>query len=203
MIEYICGKLAELSPTEAILETAGIGYKLYISLNTYSAIQGKKEVKLYVEEVIREDAHLLYGFAERRERALFLLLVTVPGIGSQTARMILSAYSPTELEGIIRDENARLLKSVKGIGPKGAQRIIIDLKDKIPADFGLGSSADGSSSTGGTSISVNKETVEEAVSALVMLGFQPAATNKAVMQIMRENSGATVEQVIKAALKIL
>ena len=205
MIEYISGQLAELIPTEAIIETGGIGYKLYISLNTYTSIQGKKDVKLYVNEVIREDAHLLYGFADKRERELFLLLITVPSIGSQTARMILSAFSPSELVGIIRDENSRLLKSVKGIGPKGAQRIIIDLKDKIPADFGFASTDDGANGNGqtATAISANKETIEEAVSALVMLGFQPAATHKAVIQIMRENSSATVEQVIKAALKIL
>lgn len=205
MIEYISGQLAELIPTEAIIETGGIGYKLYISLNTYTSIQGKKNVKLYVNEVIREDAHLLYGFADKRERELFLLLITVPSIGSQTARMILSAFSPSELVGIIRDENSRLLKSVKGIGPKGAQRIIIDLKDKIPADFGFASADDGANGNGQTAaaMSANKETIEEAVSALVMLGFQPAATHKAVMQIMRENSSATVEQVIKAALKIL
>ena len=205
MIEYISGQLAELIPTEAIIETGGIGYKLYISLNTYTSIQGKKDVKLYVNEVIREDAHLLYGFADKRERELFLLLITVPSIGSQTARMILSAFSPSELVGIIRDENSRLLKSVKGIGPKGAQRIIIDLKDKIPADFGFASADEGANGNGQSSaaMSANKETIEEAVSALVMLGFQPAATHKAVIQIMRENSNATVEQVIKAALKIL
>lgn len=205
MIEYISGKLAELTPTEAIIETGGIGYQLFISLNTYTAIQGKKEVKLYVNEVIREDTHQLYGFADKKERTLFLLLNTVPSIGNQTARMILSAFSPTELVGIIRDENARLLKSVKGIGPKGAQRIIIDLKDKIPADFGFDSSASGADAgkQGAASMSVNKETIEEAVSALVMLGFQPGPTNKAVLQIVRENNGITVEQVIKMALKIL
>src|SRR5574344_1392897 len=131
MIEYIKGELTELTPALATIEAAGVGFGLNISLITYTAIQGKKDVKLYVYEAIREDAHLLYGFATKQERELFTLLVSVNGVGGQTARMILSAFTPAELAGIIQNEDVRSLKSVKGIGPKAAQRIILDLRDKV------------------------------------------------------------------------
>lgn len=201
MIEYLRGTIDELTPTIAILDLNGIGYQLFISLNTYSAIQGKKEIKLYVYEVIREDAHLLYGFAEKVERELFLQLISVSGIGGQTARMILSAFTPSELTGIIRDENVRMLKSVKGIGPKAAQRIIVDLKDKIKLDFGENptGNATGSAVIG----TVSRETIEEAVAALTMLGFPPAPTQKVVLQIVQNDASLPVEQIIKQALKML
>lgn len=201
MIEYLRGTIDELTPTIAILDLNGIGYQLFISLNTYSAIQGKKEIKLYVYEVIREDAHLLYGFAEKVERELFLQLISVSGIGGQTARMILSAFTPSELTGIIRDENVRMLKSVKGIGPKAAQRIIVDLKDKIKLDFGENptGNATGSAVMG----TVSRETIEEAVAALTMLGFPPAPTQKVVLQIVQNDASLPVEQIIKQALKML
>lgn len=201
MIEYLRGTIDELTPTIAVLDLNGIGYQLFISLNTYSAIQGKKEIKLYVYEVIREDAHLLYGFAEKVERELFLQLISVSGIGGQTARMILSAFTPSELTGIIRDENVRMLKSVKGIGPKAAQRIIVDLKDKIKLDFGENptGNATGSAVMG----TVSRETIEEAVAALTMLGFPPAPTQKVVLQIVQNDASLPVEQIIKQALKML
>lgn len=201
MIEYLRGTIDELTPTIAVLDINGIGYQLFISLNTYSAIQGKKEVKLYVYEVIREDAHLLYGFAEKVERELFLQLISVSGIGGQTARMVLSAFTPSELTGIIRDENVRMLKSVKGIGPKAAQRIIVDLKDKIKLDFG--ESSTGSAAGSAVMGTVSRETIEEAVAALTMLGFPPAPTQKVVLQIVQNDASLPVEQIIKQALKML
>lgn len=201
MIEYLRGTIDELTPTIAVLDLNGIGYQLFISLNTYSAIQGKKEIKLYVYEVIREDAHLLYGFAEKVERELFLQLISVSGIGGQTARMILSAFTPSELTGIIRDENVRMLKSVKGIGPKAAQRIIVDLKDKIKLDFGENPTGNATSSA--VMGTVSRETIEEAVAALTMLGFPPAPTQKVVLQIVQNDASLPVEQIIKQALKML
>ena len=201
MIEYIRGELAELSPATAVIDCNGVGYAANISLNTYSAIQGKKTCKLYIYEAIREDAYVLYGFAEKQEREIFLLLISVSGIGGNTARMILSALSPAELVNVISTENANLLKTVKGIGLKTAQRVIVDLKDKIKT---MGASAAGGSAVGGMLLqAANAEVQEEAVAALTMLGFAAAPSQKGVLAILKEEPEAPVERVIKLALKRL
>ena len=198
MIEYIKGEVIEVVPAQAVIECNGIGYAISISLNTFSAIQGKKEVKLYIYEAIREDAHILYGFYTRQERELFLLLITVSGIGGNTARMILSALSPSELCNVISSGNDKLLKTVKGIGLKTAQRIIVDLKDKI-ASTGIGTAAPVTS----VIASANTEVYEEAVAALTMLGFAQAPSQKVVGLLLKEEPDLPVEKVIKLALKRL
>ena len=201
MIEYIRGELAELSPATAVIDCNGVGYSANISLNTYSAIQGKKVCKLYIYEAIREDAYVLYGFADKQERELFLLLISVSGIGGNTARMILSALSSSELVNVISSENVNMLKTVKGIGLKTAQRVIVDLKDKIKATGVAAVDADG---IGGLGIQTNNgEVMEEAVSALTMLGFAAAPSQKVVLTILKEEPDAPVEKVIKLALKRL
>ena len=198
MIEYVKGEIAELSPATAIIDCNGLGYTVNISLNTYSAIQGKNTCKLYIYEAIREDAYVLYGFADKQERELFLLLISVSGIGGNTARMILSALSPSELVNVISTENANLLKTVKGIGLKTAQRVIVDLKDKIKTAAPV---AGGGQST--LLSAMNTEIQEEAVAALTMLGFAAAPSQKVVLAILKEEPSAPVEQVIKLALKRL
>lgn len=197
MIEYIKGELAELSPATAVIECNGLGYAVNISLNTYAAIQGKKECKLYIYEAIREDAYILYGFVDKQERELFLLLISVSGIGGNTARMILSALSPSELCGVISSGNDKLLKTVKGIGLKTAQRIIVDLKDKIATS--------GMETVNSEMFAnpANTEIHDEAVAALTMLGFAQAASQKVVAAILKEEPAAPVEKVIKLALKRL
>ena len=200
MIDYIKGEIAELQPATAVLECHGIGYALSISLNTYSAIQGKKECKLYVYEAVRQDAaQVLYGFSTKQERELFLLLISVSGIGGNTARTILSAISPAELVNCISTENTTLLKGVKGLGLKTAQRIIVDLKDKIKND----SIAIGPVGISPVPMASNKQVHDEAVSALTMLGFAVAPSQKVVYAILKAQPTATVEQVIKLALKQL
>lgn len=201
MIEYLKGTLADLTPALAVIDCNGVGYGVNISLNTFSGIQGKDNVKLWITESIREDAYQLWGFSTRVERELFLLLTSVSGIGAAMARMILSAMTPAELCNIISEGNDKMLKQVKGIGPKAAQRIIVDLKDKIGA-LGVDAAAGGSMLTVQPSM-VNKEVQDEAVSALTMLGFSPAPTHKVVQQILKEEPDAPVEKVIKLALKML
>ena len=198
MIEYIKGELTEITPTMAVIECNGLGYGINVSLNTYSAIQGKKEVKLYIYESIRDDAYILYGFATKQERELFLLLISVSGIGGNTARMILSALTPSELCNVISSGNDKLLKTVKGIGLKTAQRIIVDLKDKISTtDIGT------STTSAPISITANNEIYEEAIAALTMLGFAQTPSQKVVAAILKEEPEAAVEKVIKLALKRL
>ena len=198
MIEYIKGELTEITPAMAVIECNGLGYGINVSLNTYSAIQGKKEVKLYIYESIREDAYILYGFATKQERELFLLLISVSGIGGNTARMILSALTPSELCNVISSGNDKLLKTVKGIGLKTAQRIIVDLKDKISTtDIGT------STTSAPISITANNEIYEEAIAALTMLGFAQAPSQKVVAAILKEEPEAAVEKVIKLELKRL
>lgn len=196
MIEYIKGEIVELTPTQMILECGGIGYELNISLNTYSAFGNKTTGKLYVYEVIREDAHLLFGFAEKLEREMFLLLTSVSGVGPNTARMILSSLPPTELVQVIGSKNEAALTAVKGIGLKTAQRILVDLKNKVKPIEGLAGAETKSSATSGA-------VAEEAVAALVMLGFQKAASQKAVNAILKGAPASSVEQVIKTALRML
>lgn len=197
MIEYIKGELTDLTPALATVEAAGVGYGLNISLNTYSAIQGKKEVKLYVYESIREDAYVLYGFVSKKEREMFQLLISVSGVGANTARMVLSSMSPAELCNCISTNNERMIKNVKGIGLKTAQRIIVDLRDKIVA-LGI---AEEIPAGGVMQTPVNNAVKDEAVSALTMLGFSPAPSQKVVVQILKEQPDAPVEVVVKLALK--
>lgn len=197
MIEYIKGELTDLTPAMATVEAAGVGYGLNISLNTFSAIQGKKEVKLYVYEAIREDAYQLYGFINKKEREMFLLLITVNGVGANTARMMLSGMSVAELCNAISTGNARLIQSIKGIGKMTAQRIIVDLRDKIVA-LGI---AEEIPAGGTVATPVNTAVRDEAVAALTMLGFAPAPSQKVVVAILQEQPDTPVEQVVKLALK--
>ena len=195
MLDYIKGTIEEATPTYVVLDNRGIGYMLNISLTTYEILQraGRGEVKVYVYEAIREDAHVLYGFAEKRERELFELLISVSGVGTNTARMILSSLPPQELETTIATGNAASLKSVKGVGAKTAQRIIVDLKDKI--------------NVVGTSlidkVPMSNEVYEEAMAALTMLGFTKQATQKVLNSLFKETPGMKVEEAIKKALKML
>lgn len=202
MIEYIRGELADVTPTLAVVEAAGVGYALNISLNTFTAIQEKKEVKLFVHEAIvtggRDDSFTLYGFATRQERELYRLLISVSGVGANTARMILSSYSPSELCSAIANGDERSLKSVKGIGLRTAQRIIVDLKDKI-ATSDLSQQVP--QAPGVKHDAVNRQVKDEAVSALAMLGFSPAPSAKVVTEILKQQPDLHVEQVVKLALK--
>ncbi|MBR5532777.1 MAG: Holliday junction branch migration protein RuvA [Bacteroidales bacterium] len=193
MIEYIKGKITEITPANAIIESYGIGYDVNISLTTYSLLKEGEEQKLYIYEAIREDAHLLYGFVNKRERELFVLLISVSGVGPNTARIILSSFTPEELENVIASGSVGLLKNVKGIGTKTAERIIVDLKDKIKvgnSTFIIGTHA-------------GDEVQEETIAALVMLGYPQPAAKKVVQKISKENPGYKVEELIKAALKAL
>ena len=200
MIEYIKGALTELTPALAVVETSGVGYALNISLNTYAAIQGKTDVKLYVHESLvtggRDDSFTLYGFYSKQERDLYRQLITVSGVGANTARMILSSLTPSELCNVIANGDERLLKAVKGIGLKTAQRIIVDLKDKI-LSLGI---ADEIKVANGVQTSVNTAVKDEAVSALSMLGFSPAPSAKVVTAILTEQPHLPVDQVVKLAL---
>ena len=210
MIEYIKGQLTDINPTYVVLEAAGVGYAINIALPTYSELVGREgqEGRLYITEIIREDAHELYGFFSKGERELFVMLMTVSGIGANTARMIMSAYSAAEIRQIIATGNARALSQVKGLGPKTAQRIIVDLKDKV-LKIDLGSQVSQGSledTTSGYSLEVQGEdsaVKQEAVSALVMLGFAAAASGKVVDKILKAAPESSVEQVIKQALKML
>lgn len=200
MIAYIKGAIAELTPTEVVIEAAGVGYSMAISLNTFAALQGKETAKVFVTEVIREDAHLLFGFSSKQERTLFAALTSVNGIGGQTARMVLSAYSPAELADIIQNEQTSMLKSVKGIGPKAAARIVLDLRDKIGSLLSEGL-IDVAPSSGGGIAAADKAVAEEAISALAILGFPMPAVRKVVANILKDEPGLDVQQLIKRGLK--
>jgi Holliday junction DNA helicase RuvA len=209
MIEYIKGQLTDLNPTYVVIEAAGVGYAINIALPTYSELVGKEgqESRLYITEIIREDAHELFGFFTKGERELFVMLMTVSGIGANTARMIMSAYSAAEIRQIIATGNARALSQVKGLGPKTAQRIIVDLKDKV-LKIDLGNEAKGErleamELLGEEASIVDSAVKQEAISALVMLGFAAAASGKVVDKILKAAPESSVEQVIKQALKML
>lgn len=209
MIEYIKGQLTDLNPTYVVIEAAGVGYAINIALPTYSELVGKEgqESRLYITEIIREDAHELFGFFTKGERELFVMLMTVSGIGANTARMIMSAYSAAEIRQIIATGNARALAQVKGLGPKTAQRIIVDLKDKV-LKIDLGNEAKGErleamELLGEEASMVDSAVKQEAISALVMLGFAAAASGKVVDKILKAAPESSVEQVIKQALKML
>ena len=207
MIEYIKGELTEITPTAAVVETNGIGYLLNISLNTYSAIQGKKEVKLYVDEALvtggRDDSFTLFGFYNKQERELYRMLITVSGVGSTTARMILSATSATELVNIIASGNEKALKGVKGIGLKTAQRIIVDLRDKMTQSGIIADVMQDGAIANSQQPAINSQTKEEAVGALTMLGFAAAPSTKVVNEILQAHPDMPVDQVIKQALKMI
>ena len=196
MIDYIKGAIAELNPAYAVIENHGIGYMLNISLSTFDVLSRseKGDVMLYVHEAIREDAHMLYGFATKREREAFLLLISVSGVGPNTARMVLSSMSVEEFSQAVTANNVALFKSVKGVGGKTAQRIIVDLKDKIKP-------------TGDTLLNqtspATSEAFDEALAALVMLGFSTQASQKALKSLFASHPSLTVEQAIKQALKMM
>lgn len=203
MIDYIKGELTELTPALAVVEAAGVGYALNISLTTYTKIQGSKAVKLYVHEQLstggRDDSFTLYGFFSKQERELYRLLISVSGVGANTARMMLSSLTPAELCNAIANGDEKLIKGVKGIGLKTAQRIIVDLKDKIVSTGIADELHVAESHTAGPA--VNTAVKDEAVSALTMLGFSPAPSAKVVTQILTEKSDLAVEMVVKEALK--
>lgn len=193
MIEYISGKITELNPAYLVVETAGVGYLLNISLSTFTALEGVEEGRMLVHEIIREDTHALYGFADERERVMFRLLIGVSGVGANTARMILSSVSPAELEQVIASGDYSRLKAVKGIGVKTAQRIIVDLRDKIkPSD-----------DTFIQQPSCRSEVFDEALAALVMLGFQRQQSQKVLKKLFDSDPSMRVESAIKKALTMM
>jgi holliday junction DNA helicase RuvA len=193
MYEYIHGTIAELNPARVIIEAGGVGYCISISLNTYSKLHGKTEIRLPVHQIVREDAHMLFGFADNNERDLFRNLISVSGVGANTAIMVLSSLTPDEVISAIANENVPALKKIKGIGIKTAQRIIIDLKDKVSKI----------SETGQIFVTADNTILNEALSALVMLGFSKKDAEKVVSAILTEFPGASVESVVKQALKRL
>lgn len=203
MIEYIKGTLAELSPALAVVEAYGVGYALNISLTTYTKIQGLKDVKLFVHEQLttggRDDSFTLYGFATKQERELYRMLISVSGVGANTARMMLSSLTPTELCNAIANDDEKIIKSVKGIGLKTAQRVILDLKDKIVTTGIADELHVAKEHSAGPS--VNTAVKDEAVSALTMLGFSPAPSAKVVVEILTAQPDLQVEMVVKEALK--
>lgn len=193
MIEYISGSITELTPTYVIVDNHGIGYEMNISLTTFSELENKKDVRLLAHEVIREDAHVLFGFSTARERALFRLLIGVSGVGANTARMLLSSASPAELETVITSGDVKRLKAVKGVGAKTAERVIVDLRDKIkPAGDTLVLEQTPAS-----------EAFDEALAALTMLGFAKPQSQKVLTKLFADDPSLKVEKAIKKALTML
>ena len=195
MIDYIKGQSTELSPTEVILETYGLGYRILISLQTYEGLNGKKDATVYIHHYLREDEELYYGFSSKDERELFRLLIGVSGIGASTARMMLSSLTAEEIRNAILAEDINKIKSIKGIGLKSAQRLILELKDKV--------SKGGGADTPAIFSSTANAATEEAITALVMLGFTKANVTKAVTAVLKENPSASLEEIIKQGLKRL
>ena len=195
MIDYIKGKVEELNPTEVILETYGIGYRILISLQTYEGLNGKSEAKVYIHHYLREDEELYYGFSSKEERELFRLLIGVSGIGASTARMMLSSLTSDEIRNAILAEDINKIKSIKGIGLKSAQRLILELKDKVVKG--------GGSETPALFSTSSNAATEEAITALVMLGFTKANVTKAVNAVLKEKPSASLEEIIKLSLKRL
>lgn len=193
MFEYIKGELIDLTPTSVVVENNGIGYYLNISLNTYSKLSGHRSAQVYLHQVVREDALLLFGFINANERGIFRHLISVSGVGANTARVMLSTLTPSEIQTAIVSSSVKTLQGVKGIGAKSAQRIIIELKDKLGKDTDI---AD-------ISFVQDNTTKDEALSALVMLGFAKNAVTKVIDKIFIDNSSASVEDLIKLALKQL
>ena len=191
MLDYIKGKIVDISPTYVVIDNGGLGYFINISVNTYSNLSGKEEALIYIHEVIREDAHQLYGFTNHEEREIFLHLISVNGVGANTARVMLSSLVPNEIVGAINHNDINLLKSIKGIGAKTAERIIVDLRDKVAK-----------LSEGEQIIAPLNNTIkDEALSALVMLGFPKAKVEKVINDILKQKSNLSVEELIKEALK--
>ena len=195
MIDYIKGKIIELTPTDMVLECYGIGYKILISLQTYESLNGKGECIVYIHHYLREDEELYYGFASKDERELFRLLIGVSGVGAATARMMLSSLTTDEIRNAIIAEDLNKIKSIKGIGTKSAQRLILELKDKVVKG--------GGSETTALFSTISNPAVDEATTALVMLGFTKPNVNKAVTAVLKEKPSASLEEIIKLALKRL
>lgn len=191
MFEFIKGEIREITPTFVVLENNGLGYFINISVNTYSAISQKTDCLLYIYEAIREDAHQLFGFADKEERQVFLHLISVSGIGANTARVMLSSLTPIDIKHAIAQNNIALIKSIKGIGTKTAERVIVDLRDKVGK----------LSETDQNIVQVDNTIKDEALSALVMLGFPKAKVDKIINSILKENSNLRVEELIKESLK--
>lgn len=193
MYEYIKGILVEAAPTYAVIDCGGVGYYIHISVNTYSNISAEKSVLLYIHQIVREDAHLLYGFFSQEERTVFRQLISVSGVGANTASVMLSSMTVNEIVGAIQTDNVNAIKSVKGIGLKTAQRVIIELKDKI-GTTGI---------SGGEGVFTGSTIKDEALSALVMLGFVKAQASKVLDKIVAGGGITSVEELIKQALKQL
>lgn len=197
MIDYVSGKIEELNPTQVVIDNNGVGYRMEISLQSYALLEGKSQAKIYIQNQVnpRDGSEVSYGFANKDERALFQLITSVSGMGAASARMVLSSLSAEEFRQAIIAENLNLIKSIKGIGLKTAQRLILELKDKIVEGGGSDSSVLFTVSS--------SEVIDEAISALVMLGFSKPNVQKAIQQILKQNPSAKVEDIIKAALKML
>jgi len=193
MITQIRGRLVEKNPTYVVVDCSGVGYLLHISLQTFSSITDEEAIRLYTHLSIREDAHTLYGFYTKMEREVFKLLISVSGVGPSIARTMLSSMTSEEIQNAIASENVALIQSVKGIGAKTAQRVIVDLRDKILKTFDIDE----------VSVNTNNTNKEEALSALEVLGFNRKQSEKVVGTILKESPEATVELLIKKALKSL